>query len=154
MRGIDFQIVRCLCRECGWFRIVGFCGLKSADRAVIRLRRDRKGDSNLLRAEACIGPAEASIEEIAGGREGFRDPEAEAYEMGLAKAEEQYAHLFEDCLCPRCKKGKALGLSWLRDPAFDLATYECWRLIRSCAPRAKSARSEIVDRIGGPSTAS
>jgi hypothetical protein len=123
----NFQTVRCICYACGWFRVIGFTGINGAQRALIRLNRD-KGNCNLLKAEVLVGPRDHSIQQLAAGRYGFHDLQDEAYDMGLVNAERQYDHLFRGQVCPRCKKPDRLQLGWLQYTTFDFARHKCWRL--------------------------
>ncbi len=123
----NFQTVRCICYACGWFRVIGFTGIKGDERALIRFRRD-KGGCNLLKAEVLLGPRDCSVEQIAAGHEGYHDLQEEAYSLGLIKAEEQYDHFFEDRVCPRCKQGGKLKLGWLQYFQFNFERYKCRRL--------------------------
>ena len=135
-----FTSVRCICYACGWFRFIGFSGIEGDDRALIRFRRD--SDCNLLKAEVMLGSRNCSVEQIASGREGYHDLHEEGHRLGVCKAEQQFDHLFEDRICPRCKQAGRLQLGLGSSHPyfhFDFDRHKCWRLTRRSSGRETAA---------------
>ncbi len=119
MLGYDFNTVRVLCNACGWFRNIGYTGLKGSVRAVIRIQR-AKDPTHILHGKVLELPADKPMDEVAETCPGFRDLEAEAYRKGLFAAMAEFDALLADAICPRCKKGGRLCLSSIKEPGREI----------------------------------
>ena len=101
--GLDFSTVRVLCHACGWFRNLGYTGVKGSVRSVIKVLRSND-PSHVLRAKVLEFPANKSLEEIASLHPDYQDLEVEAHEKGLFAMLDEFRPLLEGASCPRCKE--------------------------------------------------
>lgn len=103
MFGIEFCTVRVLCHACGWFRNIGYTGVKDNIRAVINIQRS-KDPRHILHGKVLEFSAEQPLEEISSKYSGYRDLQAEAHREGLYNVMAEFNPLVEGASCPRCKK--------------------------------------------------
>src|SRR5687767_941901 len=96
----EFTTVRALCKACGWFRVLGYCGTKDQVRAVIRIEVDPDG-CNLLRGRVLEFPNTSQPDDWP---EGYRDLREESYCCGMFVIEHKFDPLLENRSCPRCRK--------------------------------------------------
>jgi len=101
--GLEFCTVRVLCHNCGWFRKIGYTGIKDNIRAVIKIQKS-KDPSHILQGKVLEFPVEKSLEEIAVTNPDFRDLDAEAHQKGLNSTMNEFNFLLQDALCPRCRQ--------------------------------------------------
>ena len=109
MFGMEFCTVRVLCHGCGWFRNIGYTGIKDKVRAVIEIQKS-KDPRHVLHGKVLEFPVEVSLEEISKKYPGYRDLETDAHRDGLYKVLKQFYPLLADASCPRCKKEDHLAI--------------------------------------------
>lgn len=107
--GLEFCTVRVLCHNCGWFRNIGYTGVKDNVRALIKIRKS-KDSSHILHGKVLEFPAEKPLEEISTNNPEYRDLNFEAHQKGLYATMREFDFLFEGSYCPRCKKERNLCL--------------------------------------------
>ena len=97
----EFHTVRVVCHSCGWFRVIGYTGVKDGVRALVRIRRSAAA-CNLLDCDIREVPAALARADYAGNLQEFSDLNAEAYKHGLPAVCRQFQPMLEDAVCPRC----------------------------------------------------
>jgi hypothetical protein len=108
--GLDFQTVRVLCKNCGWFRNIAHSGCADGKRALLSIAR-AEDPSHVLHAKVIEVPEALPLNEALQSHPGYRDLVSEAHEKGLFRMEDEFAPLLEDQPCPRCKSAGMLRLS-------------------------------------------
>ena len=104
----EFHTVRVLCRSCGWFRVLGYTGVKGKTRALIRIDTNAN-QHNLLRGKV----REVSIDsKPAQWPKDYSDLKLKAHEMGLYQAQALFDPLLEGRSCPRCQHDDKLTVDW------------------------------------------
>lgn len=111
-RGLDFQTVRVLCSNCGWFRNIAHSGCSDGKRALVLVVRS-KDPSHVLHGKVIEVPQDLPLDEVLNAHPGYRDLDAEALEKGLFRMQDEFSPLVADQSCPRCKTAGGLGLSQL-----------------------------------------
>ena len=101
--GFEFSTVRVLCHDCGWFRNIGYTGIKDNVRALIRIRESRDA-SHVLHGSVLEFPISESLQSILAMHPEYRDLEAEAQKKGLFAMLDEFKPLLVSRCCPRCKK--------------------------------------------------
>jgi len=109
-RGLDFHIVRVLCKQCGWFRNIAHSGCADGKRVLVFIERSRD-PSHILHARVIEVPEALPLAEALGAHPGYRDLVAEAQEKGLFRMQSEFTPLLNDQACPRCKTIGKLALS-------------------------------------------
>jgi hypothetical protein len=101
--GFEFSTVRVLCQDCGWYRNIGYSGIKDNVRALIRISESRD-PSHILHGSVLEFPISESLENILATHPDYRDLEAEAQRKGLFPMLDEFKPLLVSRCCPRCKK--------------------------------------------------
>src|SRR5436190_303389 len=107
--GLEFCTVRVLCHNCGWFRNIGYTGVKDNVRAVIKIQKS-KDSSHILHGKVLEFPADKTLEEISFMYPEYRDLNLEAHQKGLHATLREFNPLIEGSHCPRCKSEENLCL--------------------------------------------
>ena len=109
-RGLDFQTVRVVCKNCGWFRIIGHSGCADGKRALLAIQRSAD-PSHVLHAVVIEVPEDVPLADVLEKNPGYRDLVFEAHQKGLIRMLSEFAPLLSDQACPRCKLIGKLELS-------------------------------------------
>ena len=107
--GFEFCTVRVLCHNCGWFRTIGYTGVKDNVRAVIKIQKS-KDSRHILHGKVLEFPADKPLEEISSMYPEYRDLNTEAHQKGLYATMREFNPLIEGSSCPRCKRTDNLCL--------------------------------------------
>jgi hypothetical protein len=108
--GLDFQTVRVICKDCGWFRNIAHSGCADGKRALVAISRS-SDPSHVLHARVVEVPEDQPLAEVLLAHPEFRDLEVEAHTNGLFHMQNSYSPLLFDQLCPRCQTAGKLELS-------------------------------------------
>src|SRR5688572_28676588 len=101
--GLDFHVVRALCKGCGWHRVVAHSGTSDGKRALVKLSR-ASDPSHVVEASVVEIPEAMATADWTAQYPGFCDLVAEAYDKGLLAAMRNYSSLFAGQVCPRCNR--------------------------------------------------
>ena len=110
--GLDFHVVRAVCKACGWHRVVAHSGTSEGRRALVKLSK-ASDPSHVIEASVVEVAESMPTAEWKAQYPEFSDLVAEAHDKGLMAAMGSYSPLFDDRVCPRCKGEGRLELDQL-----------------------------------------
>ena len=125
-------VVRLVCYDCGWQRIVGHCGWNQHSdywtRSLIKITSS-SSDCNLVHTVVCVNHHSTRDPTFGLPFGEFRDLDSEAREFGLFDMLSTFHNLLVARKCPRCAQAGNVKLSTFRRANFDVSTFRTWRII-------------------------
>jgi hypothetical protein len=132
--GYEHSVVRVVCYQCGWFRVIGYTGSKYTfstrlwTRALIRVRKARDA-CNVLSADVIEFETDDPTQDVSNRIPGYRDLEHEAHRDGLVATLGTMDSLAANQICPRCKQRGSLRTDTWLAVGFDFDRYKTWRVV-------------------------
>src|SRR4051812_36404454 len=98
-RGLDFHIVRVVCKGCGWHRNIAHTGCADGKRALVQISSS-EDPSHVLKAQVVEVSEALPLGDVLRDHLGFRDLVVEAHAKGLLRMEAEFQPLLASKACP------------------------------------------------------